>query len=462
MNTHQATSASEIITLERALEADYDQAIRWYADAISPADAKDARLFGDTGAFIDAHGAVLTDDRGDEYLDCIAGFGAVNVGHNHPDVLAALAMVERLPGFMQVWPSPVTPALAMTLLRIAPGNLGRVFLCNSGTEAVEAAIKLVRAGTRRPELLATVGAFHGKTLGALSVSGRTVYREPFEPLIPGCEHVPFGDIDALAAALRTRRFGAFVVEPIQGEAGIVVPPDGYLAAAQQVCRETGTLLVVDEVQTGLGRTGTMFACEREGVEPDILCLAKGLGGGLLPIGACLSTVEVWERAYGGKGGSTLHTSTFGGGTRACAVALKTIEVLVRDRLPERAEGLGIRLRARLEDIARRSPLIDEVRGRGLLLGIRFATPRLGAGFARENAGPVAAALLWREHRIVTINTLNNPTVVRIEPPLMLTDDQADRVGDAIEDIAHRHGSVLGAAARLGMQSLRGRSARAGG
>jgi putrescine aminotransferase len=449
---------SDIITLETALTASSDDAMRWYAEAINPPVVAESRVFGDTGAFVRAHGAVLTDDRGTEYLDCLAGFGSVNLGHNHPEVLGALEQVAELPGFLQIWPSAITPALAASLLQVAPGDLGKVFLCNSGTEAIEAAIKLARGGTGRTGLLSTANSFHGKSIGALSVSGRPHYQQPFQPLLPGCEHVPFGDLAALEAALRTKAFGAFFVEPIQGEGGVIVPPDGYLKSAERLCRQFGTLLVVDEIQTGLGRTGTLFACDRESVEPDVLCLAKGLGGGLLPIGACLARTEVWERVYGSRETSLLHTSTFGGGTRACAVALKTLEVLLRDRLTERAERIGNRLITRLQDIAERYPLIEEVRGRGLLIGIEFAAPRIGASFVREHAGAVAAALLWQEHHIVTINTLNNPNVMRIEPPLVFTEEQADRVADAIEAVARRHRSVLGATARGGVRALRRRSA----
>lgn len=447
----------QIITLDDALAATHGEVIDWYAEAINPSAVADSRILGETGNVVRAHGAVLTDDRGVEYLDCLAGFGSVNLGHNHPELLAAIDRVAELPGFLQIWPSAVTPALAMSLLRVAPGELGKVFLCNSGTEAIEAAIKLVRGSTDRPGLLSTTNSFHGKSLGALSVSGRPVYQKPFGPLLPGCERVPFGDIAALEAALRTKAFGGFFVEPIQGEGGIIVPPDGYLKAAERLCHETGTLLVVDEIQTGLGRTGTLFACDREGVAPDILCLAKGLGGGLVPIGACLARTDVWERVYGSRDKAYLHTSTFGGGSRASAVGLKTLEILLRDRLAEHADRVGGRLITRLRQLTERYPLISAVRGRGLLIGVEFAAPRIAAGLAREYAGAVAAALLRQEHNIITINTLNNPNVMRIEPPLILTDAQADRVADAMESVARRHRSVLGATARIGMRSLRRRS-----
>jgi putrescine aminotransferase len=446
-----------VVTLDDALRASSDDALRWWGEAVNPIQVADAKPFRGAGAFVRAEGAVLTDDRGVDYLDALAGFGAVNVGHNHPDVLDALDQVRERPGFCQLWPSPVAPALARTLTAIAPGNLDRVFLCNSGGEAIESAIKLVRGSSRRTGLLSTTDAFHGKTMGALSVSGRDVYRAPFGPLLPGCEHVPFGDLDALERALRTEAYGGFFVEPIQGEAGIVVPPDGYLKGAEQLCRETGTVFVVDEIQTGLGRTGTMFACEREGVEPDVLCLAKGLGGGVLPIGACLARDEVWSKVYGTRETTSLHTSTFGGGTRASAVALRTIEVLLRDRLPDRAARVGHQLHEGLTDLAERYPLLEEVRGRGLLIGIEFASPRIGRRVAREYAGAVAAALLWQEHRILTINTLHNPNVMRIEPPLVLTDEQAQRIVDAMEAVARRHRSVLGATALVGARSLRTRT-----
>ncbi|HSK57044.1 MAG TPA: aspartate aminotransferase family protein [Jiangellales bacterium] len=446
-----------LVTLETALAATSDDAVRWYGQAISRTEAAQARTFGDTGAFVRADGAVLTDDRGDEYLDCLAGFGAVNLGHNHPELVEAMELVAGRPEYVQVWPSPLVPALALSLTRIAPGDLDRVFLCNSGTEAVEAAIKLVRGSSDRIGLLSTDGAFHGKTMGSLSVSGREVYRRPFGPLVPGCDRVPFGDLEALEQALRTRAYGGFFVEPVQGEAGVVLPPEGYLRGAEELCRATGTLLVVDEVQTGIGRTGTMFACDREGVSPDVLCLAKGLGGGLVPIGACLARREVWDAVYGTRATAGLHSSTFAGGTRVCAVALKTLEVVLRDRLPERADAVGTRLLERLRNIATRHQLVDEVRGRGLLIGLQLASPRLGTGLAREYAGAVVAALLWQEHRIVTINTLNNPNVVRVEPPLVLTDEQADRVADAVEAVARANRGVLGATLRVGVRGLRRRS-----
>jgi putrescine aminotransferase len=455
--TSRSAPAPGIVTLEDALEASQDQALRWYAEAVNPVQAADAHLFAATGTFVRGDGAVLTDDRGVEYLDALAGFGSVNLGHGHPEVADALDRVADLPGFVQVWPSPVMPALAASLAAVAPGDLGRVFLCNSGTEAVEAALKLVRAASPRAGLLSTVGAFHGKSFGALSVSGREVYKRPFGPLLPGCEQVPFGDVEAVEQALAKGRFAAFVVEPIQGEAGVIVPPDGYLRAVRRACDETGTLLVLDEVQTGMGRTGTLFACEREAVVPDVLCLAKGLGGGLLPIGACIARTPVWDRVYGSRDAAYLHTSTFGGGTRACAVALRTLEVMVRDRVPEQAARTGQRLLTRLTELAGETPLLAEVRGRGLLIGIGFAVPRLGAGFARAHAGEVVASLLWQEHHVLTLNTLHNPNVLRIEPPLTITDAEADRIADALTDVARRHRSVLGATVRVGLRGLRGRT-----
>ena len=246
-----------------------------------------------------------------------------------------------------------------------------VFFANSGTEAVEAGLKLARAATRRPGLLSCERSFHGKSLGSLSVTGNGIYQRPFGPLLPECQAVPFGDLPALERALHTRRFAAFIVEPIQGEGGMIVPPAGYLRAAQELCRSTGTLLIVDEVQTGLGRTGTLFAVDEEGVEPDVLTLAKSLGGGLVPLGAMLCRRDLWMKAYGSAQTFALHTSTFGGGSLACAAGLAALRVLRDEDLCATARARGQQLQQGLQELSGRCDLVRGVRGRGLMLGLEF-------------------------------------------------------------------------------------------
>ena len=352
--------------------------------------------------------------------------------------------------------NPLASALAAALAGVTPGLLQKTFLCNSGAEAVEAALKLSRAATRRPGLLYCGNSFHGKTFGALSVTGRARYQDPFRPLLPGCRAVPFGDLNALDEAVRSRRFAAFIVEPIQGEGGIIVPPQGYLREAQRLCHDTGTLLVLDEVQTGLGRTGYLFAAEHDGVEPDVMVLAKSLGGGIMPIGACIATDEIWQRAYGSRERCLLHTSTFGGNSRACAVALKTLEVLAREDLPGQARRKGERFLAQLRTLAGESALIKEVRGRGLMVGIDLQASgrNLAPRQMQDYLGAAICGLLLEEHGIITAFALNNPNTIRFEPPLIVSDEQLDFAVESLADILRRHRSLGRAAFALGRRLVR--------
>ena len=398
--------------------------------------------------FVRGQGAELWDAEGNRYLDFVAGFGAVNLGHNHPAVVEAVeeALRRRAPGFCPSAVNPFAAALAEQLATLAPGDLEMVFFTNSGAEAVEAALKLARAATARAGLLFCEGSFHGKTLGALSVTGKADYRKPFEPLVPKCRSIPYGDLGALERALSGRRFAAFVVEPLQAEGGMNVPPAGYLREAQRLCRKTATLLVVDEVQTGLGRTGAMFAVEHEGVEPDLMTLAKSLSGGLVPIGAMLARRDLWMKAYGTVQASALHSSTFGGGSLACAAGLATLEVLRGENLAANAAARGDRLLAGLNDLARRCDLFVGVRGKGLLAGIEFkpAPAKLirlwkEVGSAKLNPylvpdfdaflrnGPSLYVMqsLLQEHRVHTQLARSNPLVLRVEPPLTISAEQVE-------------------------------------
>src|SRR6185437_1071589 len=315
----------------------------------------------------------LWDAEGKVYLDFTAGFGALNLGHNHPAVVDAVraALAEQAIGFTPSAINPLAATLAEQLVALTPPGLEMAFFANSGTEAVEAGLKLARAATHRPGLLHCERSFHGKSLGSLSVTGNRSYQHPFTPLLPECQAVPFGDLEALERALYTRRFAAFIVEPIQGEGGMLVPPAGYLRAAQDLCRAAGTLLIVDEVQTGLGRTGSLFAVDEEGVEPDVLTLAKSLGGGLVPLGAMLTRRALWMKAYGSAQTFALHTSTFGGGSLACAAGLATLRVLREEELCAKARARGRQLEEGLRQLCQRSGLVRAVRGRGLMLGLEF-------------------------------------------------------------------------------------------
>jgi len=414
--------------------------------------------------FVRAEGVRVWDREGNSYLDFVGGYGSLSLGHNHPRVLDALQQVSSMPNLLQVSMGAAAGALAHNLAKITPGDLQNTFFCNSGAEAVEGAIKLARIATGRSAIVSCRSGFHGKTMGSLSVSGREKYQKGFEPLLPACSVVDFGDLDQLEAALRSGQVAAFVVEPIQGEGGIVSPPAGYLREALELCRRFGTLFVADEVQTGLGRTGKMFACEHEGVVPDILCLAKALGGGIMPIGAVVTTQALWNKAYGGIEKCVLHTSTFGGNTWAAAAGIATIEVLLEENLPERAAVLGEHLLSGLRTLQQRFPLIRDVRGRGLLIGIEFEQPAKGllakvAGavnkLAEEYLGAMVAGVLLNRYRVISVYTLNNPNVIRLEPPLIVSREEIDTVLQALEETFEKNRSLLGFGLSAGKTVLSG-------
>ncbi len=350
--------------------------------------------------FVRGSVATLWDEDGNEYIDCGASFGVGNLGHCNPAIVEAIEAQAR--DLIHVGPVFGTTAKATfveKLLSVAPRNLGRVFLSNSGSEAVEAAIKFARASTRRKKIIAAMRGFHGRTMGALSATWRKDFREPFEPLVPGFEHVPFNDIEALQKAV-DHETAAVVLEAVQGEGGVHVASPEYLPAAREACDRTGALLILDEVQTGMGRTGRLFATERWGVEPDLLTLAKSLAGGV-PIGATLATEDV-ERAFQGS-----HNSTFGGNPLACAAGTAAIDYTVRERLWERADRLGIIGVEKLGGLE--APSVREVRGLGLMIGIEL----------RGRAAPVLQAL--QEEGVLAIG--GGSSVVRLLPPLVIPEDQ---------------------------------------
>lgn len=360
---------------------------------------------------VSGRGSTLVDEAGKEYLDLVAGIAVAAVGHCHPRVVAAIAeQAGTMIHVSNLYGSTPQQELAQRLASIMSGRLS--FFANSGAEAVECALKLARKfhGGQRTNFVSTVGGFHGRTFGALAATGQPAKQAPFEPLVPGFMHVEYGDPDTLEDAL-DGTVAAVILEPIQGEGGVLVPPDGYLQRAREICDRTGALLILDEVQTGLGRTGSWLAAEHEGVEADIVCLAKALGGGL-PIGACLARAEVAAAFTPGD-----HATTFGGGPVQCAAALAVLEVIEDENLLERARVGGDRLVAGLEALGR-----GTVRGRGLLLAFELGAPVAGA---------LASAALERG---LLVNEVT-PTAVRLTPPLVITDQEIDealaRLGEAL-------------------------------
>lgn len=363
-------------------------------------------------------GAKVYDIFGKAYIDCIGGFGVFNVGRNHPRVVEKVKeQLERLPLSSRTLFNKHQADLAALLAEVTPGDLQYSFFCNSGAEAVEGALKLARLYTKRKKFISTQGGFHGKTLGALSVSGRDVYKKPFEPLLPDTYQVPFNDIEAMDKAV-DEDTAAVILEPIQGEGGVIIPSPEYLPEVRRICSERGALLILDEVQTGLGRTGKMFACEHYGVVPDIMTLAKALGGGVLPLGAFVSTQEIWSVF---EENPLLHSSTFGGNPLACVAGIETLRILREEDIPKQAEEKGKYILGRLSGVQKEFPeLIREVRGMGLLVGIEFFEDDMASLFAMEMA----------ERGVLVVYTLNNRRVIRLEPPLTISFEELNTVLEA--------------------------------
>jgi putrescine aminotransferase len=378
---------------------------------------------------IEAEGAVIRDVYGREYLDFAASVAVFILGHRHPRVLAAVRReLERMPLSAKFMPEEPMAELASMLAEATPGDLQFCFFCHSGAEANEGALKLARLATGKPGFIAASGAFHGKTFGALSVSGSEMYRAPFQPLLPGVTHVPFGDAKALEAAI-TEDTAAVILEPIQGENGVIVPPTGYLRGVRDVCTRAGVLLIVDEVQTGMGRTGMLWACEWEGVAPDILTAAKGLGGGVTTLGAFIATPTVYEPLTHDP---YLHSTTIGN-RLAWVAAIETLRTIREEGLLERARQIGDRLLRGLQEVMRRHPsLITDVRGKGCLVGVEFPNDDVGI---LANMG-----LITRQ--VLAIQTLNRRQVVRFAPPLIATDAQVDRAVEAMAETASEVESLV--------------------
>lgn len=362
-------------------------------------------------AVVRGQGARVWDADGHEYIDCIAGHGIANLGHCHPVVTAAIQeQAAALVTCSEVLYNDQRAALLSELTARIPGGLGRVFLCNSGAEAVEGAIKVARLLTGRPGVVATMRGFHGRTLGALSATWNEEYRKPFAPLVPGFSHVPFNDLVAMGAAVGDDT-AAVLVEVVQGEGGVRAGDAEYFQGIRRLCDERGALLILDEVQTGLGRTGRWFAYEHVGIAPDVLCLGKALGGGL-PMGAV-----VWQEALGSLP-TGVHGSTFGGNPLACAASRAVLRTLAAEDLPARAARLGDQFMAKLRAIP--SPLVRDVRGRGLLIGVEL----------RQRVTPILKGLM--ERGVLALPA--GPTVVRFLPPLVIQEAELEAVLDVVREV----------------------------
>lgn len=392
-----------------------------YRDYINPDLARVMRVTGLGTVEDHASGCYVWDNEGNKFLDMAGGYGVFCVGHSHPHVIEAVEkQLHKMSLSAKVFFTAPQGLLAKKLAEITPGELKYSFFCNSGTEAVEGALKIARLATGRTTFVAMNNAFHGKSTGGLAVSGRPNYRVPFEPLMPEVRHIPFGDAEAAEQAV-DETVSAVIIEPVQGEGGIHVAPDGYMQKLREICDKHGTLLIADEVQTGFGRTGKMFAVNHWDVCPDILVVAKALSGGVLPIGAFIGTPRVWS-AF--KGRPLIHTSTFGGSPLACTAALAALEVYEQEDLCKKSAETGVYFKAKLQELAAEyTDIVKEIRGLGLLLGLESVK--------EEYAGCIISEMTRRH--IIAVYTLNQPKVIRFEPALGIAREDVDLCLKALEE-----------------------------
>ena len=407
-----------------------EETIEKYEKYLNPAVARLFRFMGLASVETKAEGWIITDSDGRKFIDCLGGYGMFCLGHRHPKVVEAVkGALDSIPMCGEILFNRPMADLAERLAEITPGNLQYSFFVNSGTEAVEGALKIARLATGRKKYIAAKNAFHGKTYGSLTATGRDLFRKPFEPLLQNFTHVEFGNIEALEAAIDTET-AAFILEPIQGEGGIIVPPDGYLAAVRALCDKYGVLMIADEVQTGIGRTGKWFGVDHEGVTPDIMALAKALGGGIMPIGSFTATPEVWAGLIESP---FLHTSTFGGNQMACVAGLATLKVIEEEDLLNRGASAGAYLKKGLEEVQKDYPLvIKDVRGRGMMLGIELT---------KEGAGGMLMSLMI-DSNILVAYTLNNPKVIRMEPWGTMPIEVIDQVLTAFRNAIQQTNAVI--------------------
>jgi ornithine--oxo-acid transaminase len=449
--------------IRELLDARAGEEYELYARTINPQFMRVLKTLGFDRVWARAEGQYLYDENGTRFLDVLGGFGMFNVGRNNPRVRAALVEALELatPGSVQLGVSLLPGLLAEELVRRTPPRLERVLFTSSGTEAVEAALKLGRAASRRTRVVSTEQGFHGLTLGALSANGGPHFVERFGPLLPGFSHVPFGDLDALERELRSEDVALFLVEPIQGH-GVYVPPPGYLEGAQKLCRRYGTLFAVDEVQTGFGRTGKLFAFEHWGLEPDLVTVAKSLSGGYVPVGALLMARSVYEGVFDSLEHSVSHGSTFAPNDLAMAAGLATLRELDEAGLAARSAELGGVLLTRTQALVDAHDVVREVRGLGLMWAMEFAEPESGSlswrVLERMQAGLFAQLVvvpLFTEHHILSQVAGHDLAVLKALPPLVVSEQDIDDFVTALDDVIAKAGRPT----RIAGMALRAARAR---
>jgi ornithine--oxo-acid transaminase len=424
-----------------------------HARYLNPQLPKMLHAIGFDKEYVRAEGTYLYDRDGNRYADFLAGFGVFGVGHNHPVVRKALhdMLDSELADMVQFDCALLPGLLAERLLAQAP-EFDRVYFGNSGTEAVETSLKFARYATGRKRILYCSHAFHGLTTGSLSVNGAAEFRKGFDPLLPDVS-VPLGDTDVLEAELRKGDVAALIIEPIQGK-GVWMPPAGFLRAASDLLHKYGALLICDEVQTGLGRTGRFFGYQHEDVEPDIVTVAKALSGGFAPVGATMAKGWIFDKVYSSMDRVLVHDSTFGSNAAAMAAGLASLAVIEDEQLVSNAERTGDALRAALTDMIEKYELLGEVRGRGLMIGLEFTKPsslKLRPGWSMLQAARVGlfaqmvVVALFQRHRILTQVSGDHTEVIKLLPPLTIGDAEVDLFREAFDDVmrdAHRGSGLM--------------------
>jgi ornithine--oxo-acid transaminase len=422
-----------------------DEVRRSYAQHVNPVWVKLLDALGMNVQYTHASGAELYTRQGRTILDCLSGYCVHNVGHNHPHVVSELVAELQSQSTSMIQSNVVEKAgaLASILCQEAGGNISKVFFCSSGSEGIEAVIKFARAHTGRTDLVYAAGAFHGLTCGALSLMGSAFWRESFGPMLGGTHEVPFADLPAIEKLLVTKKIAAVILEPIQAEAGIVLPPASYLAGVQTLCHKHGALFVLDEVQTGMGRTGTFLAGQRYGVDPDMIVMAKALSGGLVPCAAVLMSDAISKSVFHSLRRAFIHTSTFSENSLAMRAGIATIEVIKRERLSERADSLGAEFRERLREVLKPYEMVKYVRGEGMLTGIEFQAPRslsMRMSFEAFKAvhpglfGQILVMRLFKDQDILTQICGNNFMVLKVAPPLTVSEAQLNYCVESIRSV----------------------------
>jgi ornithine--oxo-acid transaminase len=455
-------AADPVPSVQQILESRTGEEMALNDRYLNPQMGRIVRTLGFDKVWTGGEGAHLIDAEGERYLDLFGGYGVFAVGRNHPDVIAAIEqlMAARTGNLPQLGVTLLSGVLAEQLLARAPDSVAAMVPANTGTEAVEAAIKIARAATGRPRVLYAEHAFHGLTLGSLSLNGGKEFREGFGPLLPGCDAVGFGDLDALQRELAHGDVAAFIVEPIQGK-GVNLPAPGYLPAAQRLCREAGALFVCDEVQTGVGRTGRFLALEHWDLQPDLICLAKALSGGFVPIGAVLVSRAAFEKVFDGMERAVRHGSTFGGNDLAAAVALATLGVLEREDLISRAERMGTLLLELTRPLVERFEVVADVRGLGLMWAIEFGPPagtsarRLWERVERRQPGlfsQLVTVPLFHEHKIFCQVAGHHMNVIKALPALTIEEAEIRRFAAALEHTIAAAERYPAALARFGLRT----------